>query len=403
MKNYLSYRWPDTPPEEAPPRPRKRRVAYNLLVALLLVALLAGVALGGWFLTRTALQRWIAQEAGGVSDAAGTEEPDGDAEAAEITMPRAEAGLGVTLELDETLDETLSGQEIYDLVLPAVVSVAVESSYGYGTGSGIILAEDGYILTNFHVIDGAQRVEVMLLENGEYYAAALVGVDEDLDIAVLKIEAEGLTAARFGDSDALRVGDAAYAIGNPMGYLYGTMTSGIISYVDRAQTVEGTEMTLIQTSAVLNSGNSGGPLVNERGQVVGITVAKVSSATGEGAAQVEGLGFAIPISVARPFINRILDAGETWRPVMGVICYAAEGGVMIQSLQSGGPAEAAGFQRGDLIVSANGKSLDTVYSLKRVLNDAGVGGTVACGVLRGGERIELSVTLVDSAELEAAQ
>jgi len=408
MKNYLSYRWPDTPPgdwvPEAPKRPC-RRAARSLLVTLLLLGLLGGIAAGGWFLAGTALRRWAAEQEGVAQEdhLPLLEQPE-DSQLPVTALPRAETGLGVTLELDDTLSSTLATREIYDLVLPSVVSVSAQSPQGYGAGSGIIMREDGYILTNHHVIEGAARVTVMLLEDGARWEAKLVGYDEALDVAVLKIEAEGLTAARFGDSDALKVGDLAYAIGNPMGYLYGTMTDGIISYLDRSQTVAGNEMTLIQTSAVLNSGSSGGALVNERGQVVGITVAKVSGRSTAAEPQAEGLGFAIPISAARPFINRILDAGESWRPSIGIKCLAVEEsgvkGVRVEFLTPDGPAQRAGMREKDLITSANGRTVDTVYSLKRVLNEAGVGGEVECAVLRGGEELSVVVVPVDGSELE---
>lgn len=406
----MSYRWPEKPPEGwSPERPaahhRFRRVLRNLLVALLALGVLAGLSVGSWLLVRSALRSW--SQAPSQADRPARAPSDSQALASsrpELTMPRSEFGLGVTLELDSARSEPLTAREIYDRVLPSVVSVTAQTSEGRGSGSGVVMREDGYILTNYHVIEGAGRVTVMLLEDGGRYEAGLVGCDELLDVAVLKIDAQGLTAARFGDSDAVRVGDVAYAIGNPMGYLYGTMTDGIISYLDRSQTVEGNEMTLIQTSAVLNSGSSGGALVNEFGQVVGITVAKVSGKTGADEPQVEGLGFAVPISAARPFINRILDAGESWRPTIGVMCLAAEvdglKGVMVKSVQAGGPAQAAGFQENDLILSANGRAVESVYGLKRVLNDAGVGGQVRCSILRNAQRLELTAVLIDSDELE---
>lgn len=409
MDNYLSYRWPETPPEDwTPEPPRKsprRRILRSLLIALFLLSLLGGLAAGGWFLMRSSLQRWAARQG---SSTAETDQPHlNQTEATHpptLELPRAEVGLGVTLELDETLSTPLTAHEIYTLVLPSVVSVSAQSSKGYGVGSGVIMRGDGYILTNHHVIEGAERVTVMLLADGTKWSAKLVGCDEALDVAVLKIDAQGLTAARFGDSDNLQVGDMAYAIGNPMGYLYGTMTDGIISYLDRSQTVAGTEMTLIQTSAVLNSGSSGGALVNERGQVVGITVAKVSGPTAAEEPQAEGLGFAIPISAARPFINRILDTGESWRPAIGIMCKAWEEngvkGIRVESVTPDGPAEKAGLQVKDLIVTANGQAVNTVYGFKRVLNEAGVGGVVECAVRRSGKELTVQVMLADSSELE---
>ena len=398
MDNYLSHRWPQGAlvtqrPEKARQKKKKRRVLRTLVVCLLLAALLVGLMAAGWFLAQKALEQWAEQSAPAWPEPTQEETP-------ELSIPRAEVGLGVTLELDETRLSALPAQEIYQQVLPSVVSVVthMSSGQGYGAGSGVIMREDGYILTNYHVIEGGDAVKIMLLSDGATYDAQLVGYDESLDIAVLKIDAEGLTAAQFGDSDLLEIGDAAYAIGNPMGYLYGTMTDGIISALHVEVDVDGKSMNLIQTSAALNSGNSGGALINEQGQVVGITVAKISGKEDE--ALVEGLGLAIPISDARPFINYILETGETCQPAIGITCSAAAmdgtAGVMVQSVEPDGPAREAGLQKLDLIVAGNGKAVDSIYSLKRLINETGVGGVISLTVLREGERLEVTCHVVDS-------
>ena len=367
---------------------------------LLLAALLVGLMAAGWFLAQKALEQWAADLGRPEQSAPAWPEPTQE-ETPELSIPRAEVGLGVTLELDETRLSALPAQEIYQhQVLPSVGSVVthMSSGQGYGAGSGVIMREDGYILTNYHVIEGGDAVKIMLLSDGATYDAQLVGYDESLDIAVLKIDAEGLTAAQFGDSDLLEIGDAAYAIGNPMGYLYGTMTDGIISALHVEVDVDGKSMNLIQTSAALNSGNSGGALINEQGQVVGITVAKISGKEDE--ALVEGLGLAIPISDARPFINYILETGETCQPAIGITCSAAAmdgtAGVMVQSVEPDGPAREAGLQKLDLIVAGNGKAVDSIYSLKRLINETGVGGVISLTVLREGERLEVTCHVVDS-------
>lgn len=405
MDNYLSHRWPQGAlvtqrPEKARQKKKKRRVLRTLVVCLLLAALLVGLMAAGWFLAQKALEQWAADLGRPEQSAPAWPEPTQE-ETPELSIPRAEVGLGVTLELDETRLSALPAQEIYQQVLPSVVSVVthMSSGQGYGAGSGVIMREDGYILTNYHVIEGGDAVKIMLLSDGATYDAQLVGYDESLDIAVLKIDAEGLTAAQFGDSDLLEIGDAAYAIGNPMGYLYGTMTDGIISALHVEVDVDGKSMNLIQTSAALNSGNSGGALINEQGQVVGITVAKISGKEDE--ALVEGLGLAIPISDARPFINYILETGETCQPAIGITCSAAAmdgtAGVMVQSVEPDGPAREAGLQKLDLIVAGNGKAVDSIYSLKRLINETGVGGVISLTVLREGERLEVTCHVVDSA------
>lgn len=404
MDNYLSHRWPQGAlvtqrPEKARQKKKKRRVLRTLAVCLLLAALLVGLMAAGWFLAQKALEQWAADLGRPEQSALAWPEPTQE-ETPELSIPRAEVGLGVTLELDETRLSALPAQEIYQQVLPSVVSVVthMSSGQGYGAGSGVIMREDGYILTNYHVIEGGDAVKIMLLSDGATYDAQLVGYDESLDIAVLKIDAEGLTAAQFGDSDLLEIGDAAYAIGNPMGYLYGTMTDGIISALHVEVDVDGKSMNLIQTSAALNSGNSGGALINEQGQVVGITVAKISGKEDE--ALVEGLGLAIPISDARPFINYILETGETCQPAIGITCSAAAmdgtAGVMVQSVEPDGPAREAGLQKLDLIVAGNGKAVDSIYSLKRLINETGVGGVISLTVLREGERLEVTCHVVDS-------
>ena len=404
MDNYLSHRWPQGAlvtqrPEKARQKKKKRRVLRTLVVCLLLAALLVGLMAAGWFLAQKALEQWAADLGRPEQSAPAWPEPTQE-ETPELSIPRAEVGLGVTLELDETRLSALPAQEIYQQVLPSVVSVVthMSSGQGYGAGSGVIMREDGYILTNYHVIEGGDAVKIMLLSDGATYDAQLVGYDESLDIAVLNIDAEGLTAAQFGDSDLLEIGDAAYAIGNPMGYLYGTMTDGIISALHVEVDVDGKSMNLIQTSAALNSGNSGGALINEQGQVVGITVAKISGKEDE--ALVEGLGLAIPISDARPFINYILETGETCQPAIGITCSAAAmdgtAGVMVQSVEPDGPAREAGLQKLDLIVAGNGKAVDSIYSLKRLINETGVGGVISLTVLREGERLEVTCHVVDS-------
>lgn len=442
MDNYLSYRWPGQAPEaveapagkagkkaartgkkaarkakkaakkaakrerkEAKRRARRHPVLRGLLIALLILVLIAGVGVGGWFLARDVLPLWfdmsLTVESGDghrVSHPPLPEKEDPSPEPT-LSIPRAETGLGVTLSLEGDRDEVYTASEIYRQVLPSVVSVSVfkPSEGAYGGGSGVIMREDGYILTNYHIIENGSDASVMLLEDNSVYPATLVGYDVELDLAILKIEAEGLTAARFGDSDLLRVGDPAYAIGNPLG-LNGTMTDGIISYLDRAQTVSGREMTLIQTSVLLNSGNSGGALVNEHGQVVGIVVAKVSGSV-SGSAMAEGIGFAIPITAARPYIDRILETGESWKPTIGITCYAAEAdgvsGILVATVEEGTPAARAGLRPTDLITHANGIPVNTVYGLKRVLGEVGVGGTLTCTVVRGGVTEEISFALID--------
>lgn len=209
-------------------------------------------------------------------------------------------------------------QDIYSRVIDSVVSISSMTSSGTSSGTGIIMSPDGYVITNHHVISGALVISVLTNDNREF-EAALVGSDEMSDLAVLKIDARGLQAAEFGDSSKLRVGDSVVAIGDPLGVqLRGTMTNGIISAINRDLTVGDRTMTLIQTNAALNNGNSGGPLINCYGQVIGINTVKMSSYY-TASATVEGLGFAIPISVAKPIIDELIENGYVaGRPAIGI-------------------------------------------------------------------------------------
>ena len=211
----------------------------------------------------------------------------------------------------------LSLQEIYEKNIPSVVSVSCTLSAGSASGTGVILSSQGYIVTNAHVIDGAKYIRV-LLTDGREQDASLVGTDAVSDLAVLRIQADGLTSAQFGDSDTLRVGDSVAAIGDPLGVdLRGTMTDGIVSAINRDVSINGRTMNLIQTNAALNSGNSGGPLINCFGQVVGINTMKISAFTDQ--AGVEGLGFAIPSTTVKEVVEQIIDYGYVpGRPTLGI-------------------------------------------------------------------------------------
>ena len=208
-------------------------------------------------------------------------------------------------------------QEIYDKCIHSVVSISCTFSGGSGSGTGVVLSQDGYIVTNAHVIDGAQSIEV-LLTDGRTFAAQLVGSDTLSDLAVLYINTNDLISAEFGDSSQLRVGDAVVAIGDPLGVAFrGTMTDGIVSAINRNVQSGGRKMTLIQTNAALNSGNSGGPLINCFGQVIGINTMKIGIFADD--AGVEGLGFAIPSAVVQEIVNQLLTQGYvSGRPALGL-------------------------------------------------------------------------------------
>ena len=268
-----------------------------------------------------------------------------------------------------------------------------------GAGSGVILTQDGYIVTNHHVIEDANSITVRT-RSGDEYNASLVGSDEQSDLAVLKIDATGLTPAVLGDSNTLEVGDLAIAIGNPLGELGGSVTSGIISALDREMTIDGQTMTLLQTDAAVNPGNSGGGLFNANGDLIGIVNAKSS---GE---NVEGIGFAIPISTATDIIDELIANGEvTSRPTLGVSLYNVEDemtasqlgvdstGVYIVQIVDGGAADNAGLRSGDRIVSVDGSEVSSASDVRAALNKHKIGESISITVERNGQTQDFDVAL----------
>ena len=262
-----------------------------------------------------------------------------------------------------------------------------------GSGSGIIISEEGYIVTNQHVISGASEVEVVL-NTGSTYTASIVGQDEKTDLAVLKIETkdnEPLTAAVLGDSTDLEVGEPAVAIGNPMGMEFsGSVTAGIISAVNRTMTIENRTYNLIQTDAAINSGNSGGALINQYGEVIGINSVKLST-TG-----VEGMGFAIAISEAKPIINELMESGYvTGRPLVGIGIAETRYGLFITSIKEGSGAEEAGLMVNDMILSVDGEDVSSTSDINEIRDKKKPGDTLKFKILREKETMEIPVKLTE--------
>ncbi len=267
-----------------------------------------------------------------------------------------------------------------------------------GAGSGVIISEDGLILTNHHVVEGAQSIQVTL-GSGEKYKATLIGSDSATDVALLRVEAEGLTPAVLGDSDQIQVGDFCLAIGNPTGELGGTVTDGIISGLEREITIQGTPMTLLQMSAPVSPGNSGGGLFDENGELVALVNAKSS---GDG---IEGLGFAIPINTAMDVAEELLQNGYVQgRPMLGVSAVSVteetmasagvnKPGLYINDVSAGSGAEAAGLQAGDRIVSFEGTAIDDLTDLSRALAEYSPGDTVTLEVERANQLYSVDITL----------
>ena len=268
------------------------------------------------------------------------------------------------------------------------------------SGSGFILTGDGYVLTNYHVIESSNSISVTLYD-GKSYDAVLIGYDESSDIAVLKIDAEGLTPVVLGDSDNLNVGDSVVAIGNPLGELTFSLTSGAVSALNREITLSNSvTMNLIQTDCAINSGNSGGALFNLYGEVIGITNAKYSG-SGSGAS-IDNIGFAIPINHVRGIVESIIENGYVAKPYIGVnvsdvseetMGYGLPAGAAVKAVSEDSPAEKAGLQVNDIITAVNGKEISGRTGLSEAVSAASVGDTLTLTVYRQGNTISVDVTV----------
>ena len=303
----------------------------------------------------------------------------------------------------------MAGEDIYKKVNPSVVSVISTTAEGTGSGSGVIMSKDGYIITNNHVVDGAQSVSVQL-SDGTSLDAKIIGTDEQTDLAVIKVTpTSDLTAAEFGDSDELEPGEYAYAIGSPGGVQFAnTITGGRISAINRDLTVNDRVMTLIQTDASINNGNSGGALINKYGQVVGITSAKLSG-NAFGSATVEGMGFAIPINTAKDLVDELIQNGYvSGRPSIGITgqnVESADGkvsGVQVYSIDSRAKAASEGLQVGDVITAVDGTPTPDMDKVNELKQDKKAGDKLTLSVYRisTGKTLNITITLTDSHDLE---
>lgn len=330
----------------------------------------------------------------------------------EETQPAAAQNRAATLDLHNTpasvdnvpTEGGLSLQEIYARNIDSVVSISAVLSNGSATGTGVILTQDGYLVTNAHVVEGAMAVTVQLTDQ-RVFQAQIVGSDELSDLAVLHVAANDLTPAQFGDSSSLRVGDAVVAIGDPLGVEFrGTYTDGIISGIDRDVDMEGRTMTLIQTNAALNAGNSGGPLINCYGQVIGINTMKIGAFTDE--AGVEGLGFAIPSTTVKTIVDQLIAQGYvSGRPTLGISgeslsifyqhYYRMPAGLYITQVSQSSDAYAQGVEAGDLLLSINDTPITTMDELKAEIFSCEVGQTVQAVLYRNGQQYLLELTLAE--------
>lgn len=306
-------------------------------------------------------------------------------------------------------ENALTIPQIVDKVSPSVVGISCKisgsSGTGVGTGTGIIMTQDGYIITNGHVVEDATEITVVIASKDnklDEVKAKLIGLDAQTDLAVVKIEKTGLIPAEFGKSSDLQVGELAIAFGNPLGFeLAGSVTGGIISALNRELTIEDKQLTLIQTDAAINPGNSGGPLVNSYGQVIGINSAKISSS------YAEGLGFAIPIDEAKPIIDNLIQYGYVkGRPMLGVSgeeitdvvarYYNLPQGIVVRFIDPKSGAEKAGIKLGDIITAIDDKPVQTMNELNTVKESHKAGEKVKLTVYREGKNIDIDVELMEA-------
>ena len=411
-------------PEDAEPyvtegeiRARRKRRRTRIMALVLCAALVLSAV--GAVLIRAQYRRAQAEQAAAKPQAALDEAPDVEVfddfrdyfenyytHSDSVGMPRAESNTNVTLTLHPVPAEEQSLQEIYARVSPAVVGISTTvGGEDYGWGSGVVFTPDGYIITNTHIISGCDGVTVSFPDGSEY-EGFLVGEDSVSDIAVLKIEGDNLPYAEFGDSASLSVGDSVAAIGNPLGEEYaGTMTNGIVSAINRNVSNNGHLMTLLQTNAALNEGNSGGPLVNAYGQVIGITNMKIMSVFYN---SVEGIGFAIPSTVIKAVADELIGQGVvSGYPSLGIMAgpvsdeaialYGLPRGVYVSVVYD---VSASGLQVGDVIVEVNGTPVSSVSDVNAIKDGFAVGDVLTLTIFRDGGTITIDSVLIDSGRIK---
>ena len=395
---------PQTQPPQKPPKAKKEKKSGSgfgrkLLAVILVVALVAtGCGITAYLVTETWEHRTEAMTKGLIAQITELQE--------QLDSIETVTGHAIPVPTDGS---ALTPAQLYASCVDSVVSISstIQTSSFYGTsegassGSGFILSEDGYVVTNYHVVENATSVGVILHDDTEY-RAEVVGHDATNDIAVLKVDATGLPAATLGSSSALNIGDMVAAIGNPLGELASTQTIGYVSGINREVSTDSTIISMIQTDAVINPGNSGGPLFNMYGQVIGITTAKYSGTTGSGAS-IEGIGFAIPIDDVVPIINDLIDYGYVTGAYMGVTVistdeesaamYGLPTGSRIEEVVKGGAADRAGLQPKDIIIDLGGNTVTNNTDLTRALRKFKAGDSTTVTVLRNGRELTLEITL----------
>lgn len=392
---------PQTQPPQKPPREhRSRRPVWKSIVAVVLVAVLVA---GGCLITAASVNRYWE---GRTEATFNTLNKKIDDLQKQIDGTASSGGQTVQLPTD---GNAMTPSQLYQANVDSVVAISstIQTTGFYGTstgsasGSGFIFSSDGYVVTNYHVVEGATTVNV-ILHDGTEYPAEVVGHDSTNDLAVLKIDADGLIAAAIGKSADLIIGDMVVAIGNPLGELTATQTVGYVSGINREVATDSSIISMIQTDAAINPGNSGGPLFNMYGQVIGITTAKYSGTTNSGAS-IEGIGFAIPIDDVIPIISDLIEYGYVTGAYMGVTVMDTDAdsaamfglptGAYIMEIVEGSSADRAGLQVKDIVIDLGGTTISNGTDLTRALRNFKAGDTTTVTVIRSGKELTLDITL----------
>ena len=390
------YKVEDLGPAQEEPKKKKKRT-WPKVVALCLVCAVLGTAGGAAVATALVTRGTQANNQGNVTTI--------------YESDRVPTVVGVT---HTNTGKQLTLEEVYASWVNSTVGISTEivtanifgQQVSAAAGSGFVISSDGYIVTNYHVIEGASTIKVTFYD-GTQYDATLVGGEESNDVAVLKINAEGLTPVIIGNSDGLHVGQTVTAIGNPLGELTFSQTHGIVSAKDRTVTLDGgIKINMIQTDCTINSGNSGGPLFNLYGEVIGITSAKYSNNGSYSEATIEGIGFAIPMNDVADIIKDLIEHGYvTGKPNVGVLLddidanalrYGIPDGAEVMAILEGSCAEKAGLQVGDIVTKVNDTEITSVTGLQEAVKTYRAGDKVTFTIYRNGESVELPMTLDES-------
>ena len=399
-----------------PPKKKKKsggaRVAAIAIACVLVGGIGGGAAVGAYFGNATTPALTEEKEEKSPAPTAAIEEPEETAPAFNNTV------IDVTTNSQAT---TMTPQDVYEKYVNAVVAISNQSTtnvFGQETttassGSGFIISEDGYIVTNNHVVSGAETLTV-IMTSGEEYEAELIGADAENDVALIKIDATDLPTVSVGDSDDIQVGQQVCAIGNPLGELTNTMTVGYVSALDREINENSNPINMFQTDCAINSGNSGGPLFDMHGNVVGITTAKYSSNGYSSSASIEGIGFCIPANDAMDIVGDLLQYGYVkGRPSLGITCgavsktvtqyYKLPAGVCVVSVEEDSAADHAGLTEGDIITAVDDTEVTSVTEFKAALKNYSAGDTAILHVYHGAEAGMVDVTVVFDEKQNAAK